>query len=46
VREVKVVKLSNLATIFPANTQKITPKERNKLLLERAAAYQKRFSEQ
>jgi hypothetical protein len=45
VREVKVVKLSSLAANLPADAQKVTPKERKKLLLERAAAYERRFSE-
>jgi hypothetical protein len=45
VREVKVVKLSELAMALPADSQKVTPKERKKLLLERAAAYERRFSE-
>ena len=44
-REVKVVKLSDLAAALPADAQKVTPKERKKLLLERAAAYEGRFSE-
>ena len=38
VREVKVVKLSDLAAALPADAQKVTSKERKKLLLERAAA--------
>lgn len=46
VRKTKVVKLSDLANALPPGVQKVTPKERKKLLAGRAAAYEKRFSEQ
>jgi Protein of unknown function (DUF1214) len=46
VREVKLIKLADLATALPSEARKVSAEERKKQLVDRSAAYLRRFAEQ
>jgi hypothetical protein len=46
VREVKLIKLADLATVVPNGLQRVSAEQRKKQLADRSAAYLRRFAEQ